>query len=339
MNIYSKNHSSYPRVGDTPELQRLRKAYNMLDKGKITTSEVANILDETVELAISEQLESDCDFITDGQIRTFDPLSYLAGKIDGFEITGLLRFFDTNYLYRQPKVTGKLSTSIKLIVDDYLFTAEQADSKASAVMFGPYSLLKMSNCEHDFESRLEELIAIYAVELIALKEAGATLIQLDEPAIVHHPEDIALFKTTYGSLYDSTRMPRVLIAFYFGDITPHVDKFSDINADGLLFDFTYSPGLTDRLSGFDKNIGLGIIDGRNTKMENPDKTAKTAESILGKVKSENVYITSSCGLEFLPRNRAFDKLKLASETTLLLRDRTFLPGDKTDNITGGANNE
>jgi 5-methyltetrahydropteroyltriglutamate--homocysteine methyltransferase len=319
MQIFSKNHSSYPRVGDRPEQQKLRRAYNQFDKRKITADEVAKILDETVTEIIEEQKSSGCDFITDGQIRTYDPLSSIAAKIKGFEITGLLRFFDTNFLYRQPKVVDKLQYVTPLVADDYSFIKELAGDKASAVMIGPYSLLKMSITDGKFIQEFESIAEIYAKELGELKARGAALVQLDEPAIIFNTKDFGLFQSLYKGLRETVDVPEILIALYFGNATPYVDQLAKVAVDGILFDFTYSPGLKDALKGFDKNIGLGILNGRNTRMEKPDKAIKEAESILKEVKSKNAYITSSCGLEFLPRNRAFDKLKLSAEITGRLR--------------------
>jgi 5-methyltetrahydropteroyltriglutamate--homocysteine methyltransferase len=313
MEILSKNHSSYPRVGNDPEQQRLRRAYNQYDKGKLTAEEVAQILDETVIEIIDEQAETGCSLVTDGQIRAYDPLSHIAGKIDGFEITGLLRFFDTNYLYRQPLVTGKLSRRESLVADEFKFIEDRVNGKASAVLFGPYSLLKMSNCESDFEMRIRELVEIYKVELSELKNAGCNLVQLDEPAIIHNSGDLGLMESAYKELVKDKDRPSVLLAFYFGNATPYVDKLAELPVDGLVFDFIYSPGLDSLLEGFSRDVGLGIMDGRNTKMENFEQVAKRIEKLIGKLKSDKIYVTSSCGLEFLPRDRAFNKLKLCAD--------------------------
>lgn len=319
MQIFSKNHSSYPRVGDDPQKQRLRRAYNQLDNGQITTAEVLQILDETVGEVIEEQKSSGCDFITDGQIRTYDPLSSVASKIDGFEIMGLLRFFDTNFLYRQPKLTNNLKYHEPLVAADFSFVRERAAAKASAVLIGPYTLLKLSITNGKFDKALTSIAEIYAKELADLKTRGASLVQMDEPALIFNPQDYSLFGSLYKGLRASGVIPEILVAFYFGNATPYADKISDLPVDGILFDFTYSPGLKDAIAGFDKNIGLGIINGRNTKMEKPEKVIKEAENILKVVRSKKAYLTTSCGLEFLPRGRAFDKLQLCAEVANRLK--------------------
>jgi len=314
MAILSKNHSSYPRIGNKPEQQKLRQAYNKFDLGKNSAEQVAQILDSTVAEIINEQLAGGCDIITDGQIRCADPLSYIAGKIKGFEIGGLRRFFDTNFLYRQPKIISRLNYDKPLVADDFNFAKKISKDKASVIMFGPYSLLKMSMVEKNFEGNLADLTEIYIKEIIELKAGGARLIQLDEPAILHNPHDLGIFESSYQEIMAQKEIPEIMTGLYFGNAVPMIDKLAGLPVDGICFDFTYSPGLAEALNGFSRNIGLGLIDGRNTKMEKQNELIDTAGEIINKIKSERVYITSSCGLEFLPRDRAFAKLKLCADT-------------------------
>ncbi|NLI16632.1 MAG: hypothetical protein GX409_10150, partial [candidate division Zixibacteria bacterium] len=100
---------------------------------------------------------------------------------------------------------------------------------------------------------------------------------------------------------------------YFADAAPLLEKLVELPVPGLLFDFTYSRNLFDALKHFPKNIGLGIIDGRNTKMENIEELRAKSDRLLASLDNQTVYITTSCGLEYLPRDRAFDKLKLSAD--------------------------
>lgn len=319
MKILSKNHSSYPRVGDQYDQQKLRRAYNKYDKKKISLDELNSILDETVAEAVTEQLKSGCDFVTDGTIRSYDPVSHIAGKINGFQINGLLRFFDTNFYYRQPVAVSLPQYERPLASDEFEFVSNIASDKASAVLVGPYSLLKMSIIDGPLENYLPKMAEIYADEMKKLKGVGARLVQLEEPAILQNQDDFDLFKTTYDLMTTNASAPETLIALNFGDASGIVDKLAQLPVDGICFDFTYSPGLESRLGDFPMNIGLGIVDGRNTKMENLDDTVKLAERVINKISAEKVYITSSCGLEFLPRGRAYDKLKLCADIVRALR--------------------
>ena len=319
MKILSKCHSSYPRIGDQASQQKLRRALNAYDRQKIGDKELAVAIDETVTEIIREQLNAGADIVTDAQVRAYDPISHIAAKIDGFEIGGLLRFFDTNYYYRQPKIVSSLAYRETLVAADFAFAREIGKEKASAVLFGPYSLLKMSMGNKIDDKKLDQLLDIYTEEMRKLSEAGACLVQFDEPAIIQHQNEAQLFLSAYKKLCQHKGQLEILMALYFGDAAPVLGKLAEIPVDGMVFDFMYSAGLEAHLNGFSGNIGLGIIDGRNTKMESANEIAVRAEAIIKKTNASKAYITTSCGLEFLPRDRAFAKQKLCADAADMLR--------------------
>jgi 5-methyltetrahydropteroyltriglutamate--homocysteine methyltransferase len=322
MQVLSKNHSSYPRIGEKPEQQKLRRAFHQLDKEKITPDKFESIMEQTVTEVIEEQLQCGCDYITDGQIRAYDPISHIAAKIGGFETGGLLRYFDTNFYFRQPRLASPPKYSRLLIKDEFEFCHSIAGAKTTVSLIGPYSLLKLSICENDFGKNLQALASIYARELEDLKIAGASLVQIDEPAILQYPNDFDLLKTALETMTKSPNRPEVLLSSYFGNAISLVERFAELPIDGILFDFTYSPGLYDALTGFPKYLGLGLIDGRNTKMENLDNLRTRTEKLLATLSLQKAYITTSCGLEFLPRDRAFDKLRLCAQLATALNGGT-----------------
>jgi len=57
-----------------------------------------------------------------------------------------------------------------------------------------------------------------------------------------------------------------------------------------------------------KNVQLGVLDARNTKLEDKIQV-KNKIDMLG---SDDIIISTNCGLEFLPRKYARRKLDLLS---------------------------
>ncbi len=90
--------------------------------------------------------------------------------------------------------------------------------------------------------------------------------------------------------------------------------------DILGLDFTYNPRFAERVValGSQKPLGLGLVDARNTRLEDPDGVAHQVDRILLRVKGEVCYLNPSAGLEYLPRDRARAKLKLLAD----IRGRT-----------------
>ena len=94
--------------------------------------------------------------------------------------------------------------------------------------------------------------------------------------------------------------------------------------DILGLDFTYSSRLPEviAVSGAAQVLGLGVIDGRNTRMEIEAGISPMLESLLALPGMGKSYLNPSCGLEYLPRTKAIAKLKNMSR----LRDK-FLGGN------------
>ena len=53
--------------------------------------------------AIKEQEAAGLDLVTDGQIRWQDPITYATTRLQGLEVGGLLRWFESNTYFRQPR--------------------------------------------------------------------------------------------------------------------------------------------------------------------------------------------------------------------------------------------
>jgi len=58
-----------------------------------------------------------------------------------------------------------------------------------------------------------------------------------------------------------------------------------------------------------KGLGLGIVDARNTKRESVEDIVEQIRRVGEFVPTEKLYVNPSCGLEYLPREVAFEKLK------------------------------
>jgi 5-methyltetrahydropteroyltriglutamate--homocysteine methyltransferase len=322
MKIIPATHSSLPRVGDKPEEQKLRRAHAKLDKGKITKEELRRIEDSLISELVGIQEDAGCEIITDGMIRWYDHASHIAGHLKGFEINGLLRFMDTNYYYRQPVVSDEISAGNGGLADEFRLLHEKTSRMGKAILLGPYSLAAMSqnNSSMNFENLALRIADILAEEIHKLSNAGAEFIQIEEPVFVREPKDPDLFRDCLAKIAEKKGGSRLILAFYFGDSSRILDDIVDLPVDLFSFDFTYSPGLLERIStdGFPRAVSFGIIDGRNTKMESSGETAKSLEKALAKIEAEGSQITTSCGLEFLPRDYAVKKLKLTAEVARLI---------------------
>ncbi|MBI4469127.1 MAG: hypothetical protein HY650_07390 [Acidobacteria bacterium] len=325
MNLILTNNGSYPRIGETPELQVLRRTIAQWERKEKADEDLREAERVMVRAAIREQVEAGLDVVTDGQIGWYDPVSHLAGRLEGVKINGLLRFFDTNFYFRQPVVKGTIRWRSPQLAEAFRFASTVSSKPVKAVMTGPYTMARFSIVEEEkyrsLPALVEAMSEALAEEVGALAAGGAEFIQIDEPAIVKYPNDLPILKTALDRLVSRKGKARLGLMTYFGDATPLWEPLQALPVDLLGVDFTYSPKLVDRIEGggASKPLTLGLVDGRNTRLEGEAELIRPLERMLPKLPADGNQLGPSCGLEYLPRDRAFQKLQNMARLSAGLR--------------------
>ncbi|MFQ5793321.1 MAG: hypothetical protein ACE5JI_22855 [Acidobacteriota bacterium] len=306
---------SYPRIGESPDQQRHRQAFARHERGEISREAFEAVQDAVTEEVVREQIEAGLDIVTDGQIRWYDPISHFVRSLESVQIDGLLRFFDTNCYFRQPVVRARLGWKEPILLRDFKFARGISAKPVKVVLTGPYSLARGSLLETDVYRGIGDLTRAYAEilaqEIRALADEGAALVQLDEPAILAHPEDLGLLREALDLLRGVMGKAKLALFVYFGDAAPLYRELQQLPIDVLGLDFTYSATLPSVIAeaGTAKILSLGLFDGRNTRIERREEIFSLLDRILPHVTSSVVYLTPSSGLEYLPRERARAKLE------------------------------
>lgn len=317
--------SHYPKIGDSLEEQLLRRALSQFDRKEIDETELEHIKDTVTRQVIEEQVEAGMEIVTDGQIRWADPLTYLAGKLQGFKMTGLLRYFDTNTFYRQPICEKELAAPESLVVKDFQFANTVSTAPVKVLLTGPYTLAKLSqNHFYDsFEEFAGKLAAILGEETKRLARAGATLIQFDEPALLQHKNEIALFKKIWEKL--GRLLPEgveVILFLNYGNLQKVYPEIQELPFTTLGLDLATAQENWKVLekTPLTKKLLAGIVDARNTKLETEEELQERLEKLLRLVSAENVSVSPNYGLEFLPRSVAKKKLSNLSKVVREFRE-------------------
>jgi len=307
---------SYPKIPNKPRPAKLRAAIAKLDRGEITKEQLAEIADDVTIEVLEEQVAAGLDLVTDGQIRWEDEQTYLARDLEGVSINGLIRWFDTNMYYRQPVIESLLKWEAPITVRDFTFAQEHSAKPVKAVLTGPYTLARLSIDEQ--YGSVEKLAVAYAEalnqEARALQDAGATWIQFNEPAILKHKDDYTTFAAACHHVTEGLTAQTSLY-LYFGDAEGIYPQVLELPFDLIGLDFVMGPhneGLLHR-TPFTKKLGLGIIDARNSRLEQPAAIAERIKQLSAGIDPDHVHVGPSAGLEFLPREVAQEKLRLLAE--------------------------
>ncbi len=313
---------TYPRVGDTPAEQVLRRAIARFDTGELTEAEVRAAERQVVEAALREQADAGIDVVTDGLVPWYDSQSHIARALAGVEIDGLVRYFDTNTYYRQPVISGAVAWKEPILVEEWRFAHEHSCAPVKAILTGPVTLAALSLDRHYKKRRglALDLAKALAREAHELVRAGAKHIQVDEPILTRHPEDLALVGEALELIAAEKGAAELTLATYFGDVAKVYSDLLKLPADVIGLDLVQGEKTWSRIlkSRTEKALSLGIVDARNTKAEDPRALAAKVRELRHSVDLDRAYLSPSNGLEFLPRAKAREKLAIVSKTAKLL---------------------
>ncbi len=303
---------SYPKIPDLPASGRWRTAREKLERGEIPPEEFLQVEREVTLEVIREQVEVGLELITDGQIRWDDPQTYFAQGLTGFVLNGVQRWFDTNMYYRVPVAEGEVLWTDPISVEDYRFAKAHSPKPVKPVVTGPYTLARLSRNQYyaTFEDFVLNLALALNQELRALDAEDPPLIQVDEPAILRYKADFPLFRETMITLTEGVKAPLALYT-YFGDVDGIYPEILDLPFDVIGLDFVAGPRNWEvlRKASFEKWLGFGILDARNTRLESLEELLQALDRISRHVPLDRIYLNPSAGLEFLPRQVARAKLQ------------------------------
>lgn len=304
---------SYPKPPSEGQTFKVRKTIHALDKGNASIDDLHAAQDELARDVIAEQERAGTDLVTDGHVRWDDILTPFARNIAGFEVGGLLRWFDNNVYYRRPICIGDLEWRGPSSVDAFRFAQQAASGDVKQVIPGPVTFARLSVDEHygDHEAFVLAIAKVLAQEAFELEAAGARFIQIDEPALLGAPEDLSLARRALDIVTSELGQAELTLATYFGDAKRLGVELFDLPAHRFAFDLVAGPENRELLRQVpaEKLVQAGVVDARNTMLEDPAELQRTIEDLAGEVGAERLSVAPSAGLEFLPREKARAKLE------------------------------
>ncbi len=304
---------SYPKLCDNPKQVNLRRALNRFDRGEISAEELEGAYRANITRVVKDQVAAGLDVVTDGQVRWDDLLNPFARNMEGVKLGGLTRFFDNNFYYRQPHIVDKVALKGPVTVADFNLACSVSSVPVKPVVVGPFTFAKLCADEHyrSIEKLTLDLARALNQELVSLQAAGARMIQVDEPSLCFAPNQVELAKEALALMTEGVEA-KITLCLYFGGIKKIWPRLLTFPASTLAIDLVSHEENLDILKdgGTDKELALGVIDARNTKMEDEDDIINTLNRAAQLSSAETIYLSPNCGLEFLPYESARRKMEL-----------------------------
>jgi len=326
-------------------LERLKTEYY---QRRISAQHMAEINEVAIKAAVKDQELAGIDIVSDGELRRDNDVDYFLARIPGVNIPQRAKadYFDyydaevTRPLPELPDEPGAGSTGLAL-ADDFRFTRQLTRKPIKFSFTGPFSLSR--RIRDDAYSEPGDLVRALARRLNAeareLAKAGAELLQIDEPFLAGYPDQVELAIEAVNIVTDGVPATWALHVCYGNRYARpswegHYDfLFPAVKAarvDQVVLEFARK-GLDDlrliRQHGWDKWLGLGVIDVKNPEVEAAELVASRIRRALEYVPAERLMINPDCGLRHLAPDVARQKLHAMVAGVALVRAE--LPGGQT----------
>ncbi len=226
----------------------------------------------------------------------------------------MTKWFDTNYHYLVPEIgpeTSFAQTSARVVEEFTYALANGVETRPYLV--GPVTFLLLSKASDDAPagfhplSRLGDLLPVYTALLEQLAAAGASWIQLDEPALVAD-QSIAAEKiraavaSAYAHLSAVAARPQLFVSTPYGDLGDRLETLAGTGIEALhldLFKGTVPPA--GALAGLgDTTLVAGLVDGHNIWRNDLQTSAEKIAELRRTV--PNLAISTSTSTQHVPHD-------------------------------------
>lgn len=307
-------------------------------KGLLTPDQVEEAHDNAVKSVIKDHEIAGVDIITDGEIRRETMVYFFSKRIHGFDFAHTKLHAIGNLApsiqMPDPVVVDKVTWQQSLNMDKHFrFLHDHTSACTKVCVTGPHMLAKRATNEYYKDERelVFDLADILNKELKGLAAAGCDFIQIDEPVWVGYPQDMPWLVEAFNRLVGGVNAKIALHVCYgnyqlkklfTGQDAELFPAILETHAQQLCLEFAVSDGVGLELfqqDTTDKEIAVGVIDVKDEKVETPDLVAQRIRQALQYIPAEKMSIVPDCGMKFMPRARAFGKLKALVEGARIVR--------------------
>ena len=317
--------------------------YEALEKqveaGALSKTDIADAQHRATQAAILDQETAGIDIVTGGEMhrrtnnRHAPPnamLNFFWEKLPGFAKETRPRPItqkDPDVFHPAAICTGPVEYGDLGLVEEFETVSKFARKEVKVTMTGPHMLAKVAWDEYygDIARMMQDLAKVMNRNFKDLEKAGCRYIQIDEPLFAISDDDeveaaveainmsteglkntsvqVHICQGNYavGPEYDGQIGHR-----YFDTGRYPADIISKINCDVLLIEHDQTPKYEGLLGN--KYLAVGAADVQDFNIESAETIGEriTMHSWLA---PEQTLITSSCGMNHLPRHIAFGKLQ------------------------------
>ncbi len=302
-------------VGSFPKPDFIKKARAKREKGEISEKELCSLEEKATREWIEFQEKIGVDVLVDGEMYRGDMVAYFAEELTGFSDGSFVRSYGNRY-YRKPVITGKVVWEKPMTVEWWKKAQAMTKKPMKGMLTGPYTIMDWCFNEYykDREATCMALAQVIRKEVEALIDAGAKIIQVDEPACSVRPNELPLVIQSMNVVTQG--LPAYFVTHIcYGDFEKIYPEMTEIPVENFDLEMSNSDNVLlkcFRSRSFPKDLTAGIVDVHNHALESQEVLSDRLRQILEVVPAEQLWVDPDCGL----KTRTVDEAKQKLEATV-----------------------
>ena len=279
--------------------------------------------DDATLVAIRDMERAGIDIITDGEVRRESYSNRFATALEGMDLDHPGSALDrTGHPNPVPRVVGPIRRTRPVEKRDVEFLRANTDREIKATLPGPFTMSQQAQDDHYHDEEAFAMALAEAVneEVRDLFAAGADVVQLDEPYLQARSEKAERFavRAINRALEGVTGTTALHTCFGYAHIVhnrpngyPFLEPLADVNVRQISIESAQQKvdlGVLRSMGA--KTVIVGVIDlSDGSPVEDVDTVARRIRNALQFVDPERLILAPDCGMKYLPREKAFGKLR------------------------------
>jgi len=327
-------------IGSFPQTAAVRSLRARFKRGDIDLEAYQAGIDSWIGYTIGAQDGLGLDVLVHGEFERSDMVEYFAEKLDGFAFTehGWVQSYGNRYV-RPPIIWADINRPQPMTVREFQKAQTFTTRPVKGMLTGPVTILNWSFVRVDIPRRevAFQLALALRQEITDLEQAGARVIQVDEPALREglplKPERwqayldwaVDAFRLATAGARDATQVHTHMCYADFGDVLAAIER---MDADVISIENTRSGDANlEHLAAaaYPREVGPGVYDVHSANIPQAAQIKSRLQVFLKHLRPEQIWVNPDCGLKTRPWEDVLPSLTHIVEAVRDLRQELEQP--------------
>ena len=292
--------------------EALVQATRDLDRGRTTAAAVEEQQNEDLQNFLEGQREAGFDYLSDGLLNWQDIFRPFDTAAQGLRPGPLTRFLNTNTFFKAPVAEMPSPKLVEPLGEPFFHVGDLPRGRWVATLPSPHTLAHAAADELEPRTISETVVG---PQIRWLAGNGCAVVVLQEVALFGGVRNVFALSESLEVL--DSPIPLAL-QLPFGDTGEVLGELVELDIEAIGVDF-YATDITALPRPFPKTLLAGVVDARNSLLEEPEEIAEFGRRLLSELKAD-LHLVPNGDLQFVPEKIAREKVLRLGEATRILKE-------------------